>query len=214
MDDTQQLIEQLSQQVAAMKAVPPRTYVLRLLGVLFVYGCLMQGMLGFRPDLMMHLVRPMFSLELVLLAGLLSSSAIACVFAMYPDAYQKRYLLRLPYGFAVAMFAVILCQLFLPVDSRMVMPTATSHTVECTMFIAAASLLPTMLIFILLRRGATLVPLEAGALAVMTASAVSALTLRLAEANDYIVHLLVWHYGPSIGFAIVGALLGRFILKW
>ena len=55
---------------------------------------------------------------------------------------------------------------------------------------------------------------SAGLLAVIAAVSVGAITLRLAEANDEIMHLLSWHYLPSIFFASLGALLGRYLLRW
>lgn len=57
-------------------------------------------------------------------------------------------------------------------------------------------------------------PLQAGFIAVIAAVSVGAITLRLAEPNDQIAHLLVWHYLPSVFFASLGALLGRYLLRW
>lgn len=214
MVNTEQFIQNLSAQATSVNTVRPATYITRLLCVLLVYGSLAQWGLGLRDDLSVQLTRPFFVLELLLLSILLVSSAIASVLAMYPDAYQKRILIKLPYIFAGLIVGLIFVQLFTPQDPRMVMPDKDSHTVECALFIAMASALPAMLIFTLLRKGATLTPLQAGTLAVITASSIGALTLRLAEAEDDILHLLTWHYIPSIGFAMVGALLGRWLLKW
>lgn len=214
MVDTKQLIEQLSQQAAPVKPVRPARMVALLLAALMVYAIGMQWSQGLRVDLAMQLERPLFVVELLLLLCLCLSAMVACVLAMFPDAYQKRSMLKLPYLFAAAMLALVTFQLLLPQDGRMVMPTPQSHTMECTLYIAMASMLPAALIFVVLRKGATLVPLHAGALAVMTASSIGALTLRLAEADDAITHLLASHYLPSIGFAVVGALLGRWFLRW
>jgi hypothetical protein len=57
-------------------------------------------------------------------------------------------------------------------------------------------------------------PLQAGAFAVLTASTIGALTLRLAEENDSIVHLVQWHYLPTLFFAVLGAFAGKWLLKW
>jgi len=214
MVDTKQLIQELSQQAAPVKAAQPRTWATRLIVVLLAYGGMMLWMMGLRPDLHAQLVRPMFGLEIALLAALLFSSAVASILAMYPDAYQKRALLKVPYVLAAAMIAMVAFQLFIPHDTRMVMPDEHSHSSECAMFIAMAAMLPSALIFMLLRKGAPIAPLNAGALAVITSATVGALTLRLSEAIDAIPHLLMWHYIPSVMFACIGAWIGRSLLKW
>jgi hypothetical protein len=68
--------------------------------------------------------------------------------------------------------------------------------------------------FVLLRKGASIRQLQAGSFAVLTATAIGCLTLRLSEENDSIMHLLQWHYLPTLLFAALGALAGKWLLKW
>jgi hypothetical protein len=49
---------------------------------------------------------------------------------------------------------------------------------------------------------------------VLAASGVGCLTLRLAELNDSIEHLLQWHYVPTLLFAAGGAMIGKWLLRW
>lgn len=215
MVDTQELIQELSRQASPVTASRPYSHSIRLLGILLVYAGLTQWGLGVRPDMSVQFTRPAFVIEILLLGILSVSAALACVLVMYPDAYQRPALIRLPYACAGVTAGFVLVQWFMPWDARMIRPDAASHTVECAIFIAMAAVLPAMLIFILLKKaGATLMPVHAGALAVIAAASIGALTLRLAEANDDIAHLLIWHYLPTTGFAIIGALLGRWLLKW
>lgn len=214
MVETEQLIQELSRQAPPVKLVPPRRWALRLLAVLVAYGAAMLWMIGPRPDLSVQLARPMFVGEIMLLAAALLSAAMASILAMYPDMLQKRGLLKLPYILAMLVIAMQAYQLGAPHDARMVVAAPAAHSMECTCFIALSALLPAALIFLLLKKGATLAPLNAGALAIITATALGALTLRLSEANDAIPHLLVWHYAPMIAFAALGAGLGRMLLKW
>jgi hypothetical protein len=215
MVDTKQLIQNLSADAAPVKLLHPQRYAAFLLALLSIYAICAQCWLeGFRPDLSMQLTRPLFMVELLLLAAMLVSASVASVYAMLPDGAQRKMLMRLPYIFSGGMLALVIVQLFLPQDARMVMSDATSHSHECTTYIAFSSILPAALIFGLLRKGASVMPMQAGLLAVIAAASVSAVTLRLAEANDEIMHLLSWHYLPSIIFAILGALLGRYLLRW
>ena len=214
MVETEQLIRELSDQAAPVKPVLPRQWALRLLSVLLVYGGAMLWSMGLRPDWLVQLTRPLFAAEILLLVGLLLSAAITSVLMMYPDAYQQRGLLRVPYLLSFLLLALLSYQGLLPLDPRMQMPTPQSHTVECALFIAMAAVLPAALILMLLKKGATLAPVRAGALAVITSTTLSALALRLSEPIDTISHLLIWHYIPTIFFAMIGAWLGRLMLKW
>jgi len=215
MVDTQQLIRELSSQASPVKLLRPARYAMLLLVTLSIYAVCAQCWLeGFRPDLAVQLVRPLFIGELFLLMAMLVSATVAAAYAMLPHAAYQKPLMRLPYVFSGLMLALLTFQLFLPQDTRMVMSDETSHTHECTMYIALSSMLPAALIFGLLRKGATIVPGAAGVLAVIASVSVGALTLRLAEVNDEITHLLTWHYVPSVFFAALGALIGRFLLRW
>jgi hypothetical protein len=215
MVDTKQLIQDLSAEAKPVKLVRPQRYAAFLLALLSIYAICAQCWLeGFRPDLAIQLARPLFLVELLFLAAMLVSSSVASVYAMLPDGGERKTLMRLPYIFSGGMLGLVIFQLFLPQDARMVMSDANSHAHECTTYIAFSSILPAALIFGLLRKGASVMPMQAGLLAVIAAVSVGAITLRLAEANDEIMHLLSWHYLPSIFFASLGALLGRYLLRW
>ena len=85
---------------------------------------------------------------------------------------------------------------------------------ECALCIGSVALIPSALIFALLRKGASVRQFQAGSFAVLAASSIGCLTLRLAEANDSMMHLASWHYGPTVLFAALGAALGKILLKW
>lgn len=196
------------------KMATPSYWALRLLAVLSVYAVGAQLFLGLRPDLMAQFTRPLFALETLLLALLLISSAISSVLAMYPDAYQKPQLLKLPYAVFALLVALMGFQLLMPLDPLMVMPETGVHAMECAICIASVALIPSALIFALLRKGASVRQFQAGSFAVLASSAIGCLTLRLAEANDSIMHLVQWHYVPTLLFAALGALAGKWLLKW
>ena len=79
---------------------------------------------------------------------------------------------------------------------------------DCALCIGSVAMLPSLLLFGILRRGATVRPMQAGIFAVLAASAIGCLTLRLSEANDSLAHLLLWHYLPTLIFAALGAVIG------
>ena len=214
MSDTGDLIRQLSQEASPHAPLrSPGVLGARLLAVLMVYGMGAQAFLGLRPDFAMQFMRPLFTLEIALLAALLIASATASVLAMYPDAYQKPIPLKLPYGVFFLLLILVGLQIFMPHDARMAVPK-TTHGMECALCIASVALIPSALLFALLRKGASIRQFQAGTFAVLAASSIGCLTLRLAEENDSLAHLATWHYGPTLLFATIGAFLGKWLLKW
>lgn len=215
MADTKQLIEKLSAEAVAVQPLRLQRYGWWMVGILSVYAICSQCWLeGFRADVSTQLTRPLFLAELLLLAAMLISSAVAAVSAMLPDGVLQKQRMYVPYVFSGLMLALVMFQFFMPHDTRMMIPEVPPHTYECTMYLGFSGMLVTLLLFRILRKGASVMPIQAGALAVIASVSVGALTLRLAEANDDIVHLLSWHYLPSLFFAVLGTLLGRFFLRW
>ena len=214
MSKTSDLIENLSSEAASPKQLhSPRGLSIRLLAILVLYGVGAQLFLGVRPELTTQFARPCFVAEVALLALLLITSVIASVVAMVPDAYQKPTLLKLPYFVFFLLFMLVLLQLLFPHDARMIFPDV-DNGMECSFCIAAIALIPSALVFALLRKGASIHQLQSGTFAVLTAASIGCLTLRLAEQNDSLAHLVTWHYLPTLAFAAIGAFIGKWLLKW
>ncbi len=182
--------------------------------VLGVYGGAVQYFLGLRPDLLLQLTRPLFALEIGLLVLLVLTSVVAAILSMYPDIYQRPVLFKLPYGVFIGLAALMTAQLLLPHDAAMVFPPPGSPEMECALCIGIVALIPAALLFAIARKGASVQRLQSGFFTVLAASGVGCLTLRVAEMNDSIVHLLQWHYLPTVVFSTLGALLGNWLLRW
>jgi hypothetical protein len=213
--NTNDLIASLSAEVKPQQRLEkPAYWCARLLAVCALYAIATQLCLGLRSDFSMQLSRPFFVAEIALLFVLLLTSVLAAVLSMYPDGYQKPKFLKLPYLAFAAVFGLVAFQLLMPHDTRMAGPEAGTHGIECALCISAVALIPSALIFAILRKGASVRPFQAGAFAVLAASAIGGFTIRLAEANDSIEHLVQWHYIPTFLFATLGALIGKWLLKW
>lgn len=214
--NTADLIASLSAEASPSKPMAaPGYWVARLIAVMVLYALAAQSLLGLRSDLLMQFTRPFFTLEILALSLLLLSSAFAAVITMYPDAYQKPRALKFPLVIFALLSLLLLLQFFMPEDALMVIPTGPNiHAMECAICIAALSLVPSAIILTLLRKGASVRLFQAGTFAVLCASAIGCLTLRLAENNDSIMHVVSWHYIPTLIFAAFGALAGRWLLRW
>lgn len=216
MKKSHDLIEQLSSEIKPVNPIsPPLIWGLRLVVILLVYGVGMQIFSGIREDVSDQFQRPLYVIEIIILLSLLLTSVFAAVLSIYPDVYQKPHYLRLPHIILLVLIIALISQLFVPNTSDMIIPNIQHpHALECTLSIAAIAFIPALLIFVIIRKGAVVHQLEAGSFAVLAASAVGCLVLRLAEANDSIGHLLIWHYLPTFAFACAGAFIGKAILKW
>jgi hypothetical protein len=213
--DTQQLISELSRQVRPTQPLRhPFYWTGRVLTILVIYGLAAQWVLGLRPDLEIQLGRPLFVLEIVLLALLGISGISASIVAMYPDAYQKPLLLKIPYVVFGLLCVLIGFQIPLSPDGSMVDLGKDAHHFLCTLCIAAVAFIPAGLLFMVLCKGASVYSRHAGAFAVLSSSAIGCLTLRLAEAHDVPAHLAEVHYFPTFLFALGGAVLGKWLLRW
>ncbi len=214
--DTQQLISNLCQDPSSKRMMQtPAWYAVRLIAVLGLYAIAAQVCLHIRPDIAVQLARPNYTIEIVLLLSLIISSAIAAILSMYPDMHQKPWVLKVPYVIFTLLALFVLSQIAMAHDDpRMALPPPGAHAMQCTLCIGTTALLPAAIIFALIRRGASLTRLHSGAFAVLSATGIGCLTLRLSEANDSLMHLATWHYLPTLLFALIGAMISKRLLSW
>lgn len=215
MTNTAELIAQLARDSHSVQTLrTPRFYAYAMIGISIVYAIGAQWFLGVRPDIMAQLSRPLFVFELCALGAIFSSSMVAAIILMRPDANYHNSVLRLPFIACAGLFLCIALQWMLPVDSTMVMPAFSLQGRECALCIAVLSLMPSAVLFSLLRMGANTMPKRAGIYSVLAASAIGCITQRIAEMNDSLMHLAIWHYLPTLLFAALGAWLGKKLLHW
>jgi hypothetical protein len=212
--NTNELIASLSTELPKSQLCTPVHYGVRVMTLLFVYGMGAQLVLGLRTDLVAQFNHPFFVLEIVLLALLTGLSTWSAILSMYPDMYQKRGIPNLPYAVFALLTTLIFLQLIMPYVPVTVSPQLSVHDMECALCIASISIIPSALIFRILRKGASIHALRSGSFAGLAAAGIGCLTLRLAEANDSLMHLAGWHYLPTLLFAMLGAWIGKVFLKW
>lgn len=213
--NTEKLIEKLSQEKSTNTVLrSPVFYGLCLVATLLLYGMGSFLFFDIRPDIAVQFGRAFFAIEIAFLVFLVLSSIVAAIFSMYPDVYQKYIILTAPYVIFTLLVAFVIFQIIaMPMDAHMVIPL-DEHGMQCAVCIAAVSLLPSVLIFGLVRKGASVTPLSAGSFSVLAAAGIGSLVLRLSEINDSLVHIVLWHYAPTLVFAVIGAVIGKWLLKW
>lgn len=207
---THDLIASLSAQNAPVARVRPKRYGIAILAAMLMYACALIYGFGMAPDIHQHIHQPLFLAELFLLLATLLCALHAAMLAMVPGGVRSAFTKFSAYGGALAVLAVMVVHVLSPMEDEV----APEHSVECALFIALAALPVAALMMACIRKGASVIPAQAGALSVITSVALSALVLRLIESGSDAVHLMLWHYIPSILFACFGAWIGTRVLRW
>jgi hypothetical protein len=206
------LIKQLAVGVTPVKkGLSPFALAFNWLAIMCVYSLVVMLIMGGRADLYTQMKSPLFISEILSLAGLVASSTLSAALLSYPDLYQKRKLLSLPYFFA-ALFLTVLVVAWLA-DNPPAPPPEEEGWI-CLLSISLIALFPSAGIFYAVRRMATTHATHAGCCAVLAAFGIGALLLRLEEQTDSISHIVLWHYLPMLAVAYIGMQLGKLLLKW
>ena len=213
MNSTDDLIASLSNKATPVKPVAsPMALWTVSIGASIVYTAILVAILGVRPNLQTFLIQPYSFIELWLLFLLLASSLWSSICYAYPDQYGHSIRTSLPYIILGLLVLIIGSQ----VDSTFFVTVMKElpHLITCLSCIAAASILPSILLFILTQRGATVAPIKSGAVITLAAVSIGCIALRLHEPSNDMGHILVSHYIPVFLFAGLGAFIGHTILKW
>lgn len=211
MANTDDLIGTLVQDAAPVRRVAhPFRLFLKWMGGAVAYIALSLVYSGLRPDLMLKLHSPLFLAELGLLACIVATALLSAALLAFPDVYQKRKLAFAP----VLMLALFVLVIFLSWRADTPPAPPPVHSVQCLIFIASLSLPPAVWMFYSMRKFASTHHYLAGSIALLSAFSIGALSLRLSEQTDSIMHVIQWHYLPMIGVAFVGLWLGKMLLKW
>ena len=210
MTSTEQLIENLSKKsVKPCKATTPVRIFGQWLAGSIVSVVVMLAIFGLRADLGEKFTDGYFIAEIFTLAMIVISMAFAASTLSFPDNYQRKYIFLLP---PISLLAFVISLGFAYMEKPA--ESLPEHSFICLFCITMFSMFPAAWAFYLLRKQAPTHLKMAGSTALLAACSIGALTLRLSEKTDLIQHLIYWHYLPILGYAMVGAWLGKRFLRW
>jgi hypothetical protein len=211
MANTEELIAALARDTTPARQVShPYLLGAKWMAVSLVYLALTLVYSGLRADLLLKLHAPLFLVEIGALAGIVGAGSLSAALLAFPDLHQRRTLAYVP----VILLAALAGLVFLAWQADSPPAPRPAHDVECLLCIASYTLLPATWMFYALRKYASTHYYLAGAITLLTSFSLGALSLRLSEQTDSIVHVIQWHYLPMIGVALMGLWLGRQLLKW
>lgn len=214
-EDHINLINSLTEELEPVKPLKKPIYrTLAFLGVCAIYLAFIVMMLGFRYDINEQLTNIFYISELILvLFGAIFSTFTAFQLNI-PDGDNKKYLKYVAISPTIALIMFLICKLFYPSELSGGMIKINSNSYECFIDIVAFSIFPIIVAIFSLKKGATISAHWSGILTALSAANFSYIILRLIEANDDALHIILWHYSPMLLLVTICIFIGNRLLRW
>lgn len=213
--DTQQLINQLSKETAKLTPLgcPIKRSIVWLIPMLVWCGVFF-AVWGARPDLAIKWSEPLYIAENItaLLAAL--TALIAANTYAYPDCAGKSWIKWLPaiplIGF---LYSIYIEYSHMPNPKPMV-DAMLANRVECPLEILLFALGPAVILVTMIKKAATTHLKTTTFLAILSVTLLAYVFQRQIELTDDIPHIITWHLLPILCLSILGASIGRWVLRW
>jgi hypothetical protein len=168
------------------------------------------GVFILRPDVSPSVsITPTFLLTTAVMVGVSLTAALSAFIWTVPDIKSRKFYLIL--ATALASWLVLITYLFFTADLSNTHPGPL-----CVKRIIMLSVLPSILLFYMLRKAAPLKPGMVGLLASLGVLLFSNLSVEFVCPNAVTLpaHVLVWHILPVCILSVLGFFLGRLVFKW
>jgi len=211
---TEDLIQQLTSDLQPVRRLRPVAVRVAAWAVIALASLGLVTMLsGVRRELGDAVDKTDFAIEAALLTATALSAAFGALLVSIPGADRLRYMRSLP---IVAGSATVVWAL-----GEVLMATATGAPAGratfawyCLYKSTSIAFIPSVVLFLMIRRAAPLHAARAGFLALLATAAVGAIGANVVCPYDRPLHMLLWHAAPLMLFAGLGAGLGTWLLRW
>lgn len=211
---TEELIRELARDAPPVRRLRP--VALQTLGwlVLAVASLGIVALLsGVRRDLGEAVDQAGFAVEAALLIVTALSAAVGALLVSIPGAERTRLVRWVPVMAGAASILWVAGELAM--ESSAGAPAGRlSLSWACIYKTASVAAVPSIALFAMVRYAAPLRAAWAGFLAVLATAAVGVLGANIICPNDCPLHMLLWHAGPLMLLAGLGAALGTWLLRW
>ena len=211
---TEDLIQQLTSDLQPVRRLRP--LAVRVAGW-FVIALASLGLvmilMGVRRELGDAADRADFAIEAALLIVTALSAAVGALMVSIPGADLGKLARSLPIVVGTTTIVWALGELL--VASATGAPTGRlTFAWHCVYKTASVAAIPSVALFMMVKRAAPLHAARAGFLAILATAAVGVLGANIICPNDRPLHMLLWHAAPLMLFAGLGAGLGTWLLRW
>jgi hypothetical protein len=206
--NTDRLIHDLAQHATPVKRL--ETPTLRLLKwMLAALLCVGVGVatLGLRQDLVAAIRNPLYLIQLAAMLSLAFLSALSALMLSVPGYLSPRRWL-LPLITLLLWLGTLVRALTGATD------LSGGLGLSCARDIFVLAAMPAIVLAWMLRKGAVLNPLQTGFCALIGSGALGALAAQFICSNDGPLHLLLWHFAPTLAIGLLGLSIGRYLFPW
>lgn len=210
---TEDLISMLAADTVPPPTLRPKRIAAVVLVVMAVAVMLFLWRFGVRDTLGQALMQPQVAAKTLLPLALCAIALPFALVQMRPGAVQVVRLRWLAVPLAVALGLWLWAFASLPPEARFADVSPFSLT-ECLGLISSLSLLPLGVLLVMMRRGASAAPVQAGAMAGLGVASGIAAGYSLFCVMDNPLFYVTW-YGVAIAaITALGALAGGWLLRW
>ncbi len=207
----EQFIKELARQGAKKPTYQPKQQMFFWSAVMVIYAIAIFLTLGIRPDLSQKIQDPFFRLELFLIFVTSVSAGYAASVLGLPDSNQKNSIKWIPIISLVLLCLVIVHQYFEWRD--LVFSIFCSGNYKCAFSIVTFSIVPSLIFFVILYRGATIHSKLAGFMIGLCGGTFSYLILRLIHKTEDVTHLFLWHFIPVFLVTLISMIAAKLVMK-
>lgn len=209
---TDHLINVLSQDQVLPLNIRARVFTFAAVGLLFA-GFVIHMLLGFRPNLLASLLAPVTAMKPILPLVVAIPAMLACLDLIDPQRERTPIVWISAAIGAGAVFWYAMALMNTPPE--LLWPTIRGSTIgRCLLSIIILSILPLIAALWWLREGASTSPMRSGALAGLGISGVTAALYSTSCDEDAPLFFLLWYSLAMIVVAMIGAFLGKRMLRW
>jgi hypothetical protein len=210
---TEELIRTLTADCPPVQPLPhPGWRAVAWFAISLAYVAVLVGLIGLRPDIYAKLSDWRFVTEVgaALLTSMMAAAGAFCAGCPGRPIWER----FAPVPFAVVWLGALGAGCWHDWLVSGSAGLAVRPDPMCLPVIFGISVVPTILILAMIRRGAPIAPFSTMGLAALAAGALAAAALRLFHVENASIMVLVWQFGSVVVLTALEALFGRFFLRW
>lgn len=210
---TDDLITSLSAGQPAPHTPPASMFAWAVTAAILFAGIAMLLSIGLRPDFASALGTWRFDMKFVVTLTLTASAFFLLRSAIYPEGLERAPLWIVLAAPALLLAAVAYELVVLPASAWRAALMGTNW-LHCLILVPLFGIVPLAVALWALRRGATTRPMLTGFLAGLLAGGIGATFYAANCPDDSPLFVATWYPVGILGLGVVGALVGRRVLRW
>lgn len=205
------LIDELAESVSPVEPLPRRQWSFKLLAMMAVYLSAILLLFGLRSDWSVQMQHVAYQCEMSISLILAFGAGLLAVNLATPHQGLP------PIGWLLLMLALAMGAIIAlvgGVTQESLMASFASDHFYITAGVAAGAFPVAAGLFWLLRKGSPTQLGWAGAMVLLSASACGHFLMRAIGQAPNFAEVLIWCYTPMLALALLGALVGKKLLRW